>query len=230
MLKTLIDPVDGVPRAVEGRHWVLPMIALCLAVSFSGLAFAWRLDASAQVLSKLEMSGELTKSSEREIGEEIDQAHRVALVGGAAKGIFLMPLALLFTALALKVAAWLLGKKLLFSQAFTIAAVAFLPIAVFHLLFGLVALKQAVVTVAMAKELVPSSLSFLAPPGAMKVARGLSQLDFFNLWSAMLLGLGLAAGTRLSRPRGLGLGLLLYAMLSAVQVGLPGLVGQGGPS
>ena len=49
MLKTLIDPVAGVQKAVEGRRWVLPMIVVCASVSFSGLAVAWRLDASAAV-------------------------------------------------------------------------------------------------------------------------------------------------------------------------------------
>jgi hypothetical protein len=229
VLKTLLDPVEGVPMAVQGRRWVLPLVALCAAVTFSGLSFASRLDASAAVLSKMEQSGELAKASERELNEEIEQAQRVALVAGAAKGIFVMPLLLLLTAVALKACAWLLGKKLLFAQAFTIAAVAFLPVAVFHLVFGVVALKQAVVTATMVKGLVPSSLAPFAPAGAMKLARALAQVDFFNLWSAALVGLGLAAATKMRRGRALALALVLYLMLSAVQIGLPGLVGQGGP-
>lgn len=228
VLMTLIDPVDGVPKAVEGRHWVLPMLALCAAVSCSGLAFASRLDASAGVLSKMQQSGDLAKASERELGEEIEQAQRIALVAGVAKGVLVMPLVLLLTALGLKICAWLIGRKLVFAQAFTVAAVSFLPIAVFHLLFAVVALKQPVVTASMAKELMPSSLAFLAPPGAMLAGRVLAQVDFFNLWSAVLVGLGLAAGTKLKPGRGLALALLLYVLLSAVQLGLPGLMSQGG--
>jgi len=229
LLTALIDPVVHVPKAVEGRRWLLPLVAVCAAVSFSGLAFASRLDASGAVLKKMEASGELAKASERELNEEVQQAQRVALVGGAAKGIFVMPLVVLLVAVALKVAAWLFGRKLLFAQAFTIAAVAFLPIAVFHVIYGFVALKQPVVTAAMAQDLVPSSLSVLAPPDAVKVARVLRQVDFFNVWSAVLLGLGLSAGTKLHPSRGLALGLVLYVMLSAVVIGLPGLMEQGGP-
>lgn len=228
MLQTLIDPVAGVPKAVEGRRWVLPLIVLCAAVSFSGVAFASRLDASPSVIAKMEQSGELAKSSERELNEEIEQAQRIALVGGVAKGVFLMPLCLLLVAVALKLAAWLVGRKLLFVHAFTVAAVAFLPIAVFHVLFGIVALKQPVVSAAMASQLLPSSLSAVVTGGGPKVARVLAQVDFFNLWAAALVGLGLAAGTKMRAWRGVGLGLFLYVMLSAVQVGLPGLSG-GGP-
>ncbi|MBL8952808.1 MAG: YIP1 family protein [Myxococcaceae bacterium] len=232
MLKTLLDPVSSVPRAVEGRRWGLPMLALCAAVTFSGVAFAYRLDPTAAVIRKLEMTGELAKSSERELGEEVQQAHRIALVGGAAKGIFVMPLVLLLVSVALKVAAWLAGKKLVFAEAFTVAAVAFLPIALFHVIYGVVALKQGVVTASMAQDLLPSSLSVLVGPEAAKLGRVLRQVDFFNVWAVVLLGLGFAQGTKLKPSRGLALCLLLYVMLSAVLVGLPGLApppGQGAP-
>jgi hypothetical protein len=223
VLKALVDPVVGVPQAVEGRHWVLPLLVLCAAVSFSGLAFASRLDPSTAVLKKLDESGELAKASERELGEEIEQSQRIALVAGAAKGIFLMPLELLFTAVALKITAWLLGKKLLFAHAFTTAVIAFAPIAVFHLLFGVVALKQSVVVVEQAATLLPSSLAAWMPGTAPKVARALGEVDFFNLWAAALLGLGFAAGVKWRAPKGLLVGLFLYALIAAVAVAAPGL-------
>ncbi len=228
VLQALLDPVAFVPKAVEGRRWALPLLLLCAAVSFSGLAFASRLDASAAVLKKMEASGELQKASERELNEEVQQAQRIALVAGAAKGVFVMPLVLLLVAVALKIAAWLAGKKLVFAEAFTVAAIAFLPIAVFHVLYGVVALKQPVVTASMAQDLLPSSLAGLVPPEAVKLGRALRQVDFFNVWSAVLLGLGFAKGTKLHPSRGLALGLVLYLMLSAVLVGLPGLAPPGG--
>ena len=43
----------------------------------------------------------------------------------------------------------------------------------------------------MAQDLLPSSLSMLAAEGAPKVGQVLRQVDFFNLWSAGLLGLDL---------------------------------------
>jgi hypothetical protein len=232
MLRALLDPVSFVPRAVEGRHWVLPLIAVCACVAFSGLSFASRLDASSTVLQKLDEAGELAKSSEREVNEAVEQAQRIALVGGAAKGLFVMPLVLLFIAVALKITAWLIGRKLLFAHAFTVAAVAFLPIAVFHLLFGLVALKQGAVVASQAASLLPSSLAALQPDAAPKLSRALATVDFFNLWAAALLGLGFAAGTKCSLGRGLALGLFLYLLVAALTVAAPGLSGggAGGPS
>lgn len=228
VLTPLLDPVSGVPRAVEARRWVLPMLALCAAVTFSGVAFAVRLDASAGVLQKMEESGDLAKSSERELREEVEQAQRVALVAGAAKGVFVMPFALLLVAVALKITAWLCGRKLLFAHAFTVAAVAFLPVALYHLIFGFVALKQPVLVPSMSAQLLPSSAAVFVPQVMGKAADALRKVDFFNLWSVALIGLGFASGTRMPRGRALVLCLFLYVMLAALQITLPGMVPQGG--
>lgn len=223
VLKALVDPVSGVPQAVEARRWVLPLLAVCAAVSFSGIAFALRLDAAPTVLKKMEESGDLAKASEREIGEQVEQAQRIALVAGAAKGVLLMPLELLFIAVALKVTAWLFGRKLLFAHAFTVATVAFLPVAIFHVVFGVVALKQSVLVVSQAATLLPSSLAAWAPQGAPNLGRVLGAIDFFNVWAAVLLGLGFAKGVQWSAPKGLAVGLFLYVMVAAVSVAAPGL-------
>src|SRR5262245_23263714 len=70
VLRTLLAPTTAVPRAVDGRRWLAPLLIACAAVTFSGVAFALRLDASQGVLKKMEESGELAKASERELGEE----------------------------------------------------------------------------------------------------------------------------------------------------------------
>jgi hypothetical protein len=223
VLKALVDPVSGVPQAIEARRWVLPLIAVCAAVSFSGIAFASRLDAAPAVLKKMEDAGELAKASEREVGEQVEQAQRVALVAGAARGVLLMPLELLLIAVALKVTAWLLGRKLLFAHAFTVATVAFLPVAIFHVVFAAVALKQSVVVISQAANLLPSSLAAWAPDTGSRLARVLGAVDFFNLWAAALLGLGFAKGVQWSAPKGLLVGLFLYVLVAAVTVAAPGL-------
>jgi hypothetical protein len=143
-----------------------------------------------------------------------------------------MPLALLFLALALKLAAWLFVRPVPFSAAFTVAAVGLLPIALYHLVFGVALWQQDFVTVRSAEALVPSSLAYLAKaPGAAK--RALGAVDFFQLWSAVLIGLGLAKAMGIKAWKGVALGLGLYVLFAAAfVVGLPGLVesmGSGGP-
>src|SRR5438132_1398594 len=102
--RVLLDPVDGAPAAVESRRWFWPLFALAVAVSLSGAATAVRWDATPQVVRELTDEGELAKSSEREIREKVQTAERIRLVAGVAKGVFLMPLAVLALAVALKIA------------------------------------------------------------------------------------------------------------------------------
>jgi hypothetical protein len=60
----------------------------------------------------------------------------------------------------------------------------------------------------------------------------LGAVDFFNLWAALLMGLGFASATQLKPSRGLALGLFLYLLFACVAfVGLPAMMagGPGGP-
>ena len=56
----------------------------------------------------------------------------------------------------------------------------------------------------------------------LHVLRG---VDFFNLWSAGLLGLGFSAATGMSRGRALVFGFVLYVLFAGVVfVGVPGMM------
>lgn len=234
-LRALLDPVGAVPVAIEKRRWLIPLLLLALTTAGAGAVIALRLDTSRVVIPKMAMSGELMKASEREVGEAIEQAQRVALVGGIAKGLLLMPLLVLVLAVALKIAVWLIGRKALFADLFTVAAITMLPVAVFHGLELISALQLDLITPRVAETLVPSSLaSFFshAPPGLTRVYKA---IDFVNVWSALLMGLGLAAASKWSPGRGALFGLLLYILFAtAFLIGLPGMMpaegmGGGGP-
>lgn len=222
--RALVDPLAGVREAVRGRRWVFPTLLLALAVSLSGVAYGLKLDAGRLVIPALAQKGDLQKASEREISDEVDKAQRLALVAGVAKGVVVMPLSILALALALKLVAWLLVRPLPFATAFTAAAVSLLPIAVFHAVYAVAIWQQDFVTVRSAESLVPSSLSYLqAKPGALR--RAYAAVDVFQIWSALLLGLGLSQALELKAWKGLLLGLFLYALFAAAAlVGLPGLL------
>lgn len=224
--RAYIDPVSTVPRAVDQRRWVIPLLWLMITGAFAGAAFADRLDAAKEVLPKMEEKGELAKASEREVGEEIEQTQRIALVLGVAKAVLGMPLAVLMIAVALKILAWLLGRKSEFGALFTAAAIAMLLVALYYLLFAVVALRQDVIAPAHAGKLMISSLQPLFSDRGPGRGRVLAAIDFFNLWSAGLLGLGFAASTKLSPWRGVLLGLFLYVLFAAaILIGLPGMMG-----
>lgn len=225
--RAVIDPAVAVPSAVERKAFGWPLFLLAVAVSASGAAVALRLDPSPVVTQALAAKGELQKSSEREVSEQVQQAQRVALVGGVAKGVLLMPVLALLLALALKIVGWVLGRKVLYAEALTTVGFALLPAALFHLLLAAVALKQPVIVPSMIATLLPTSLADLQrlAGSGPKVLKVLKAIDFFNLWGAGLLGLGFAKAATWSPLKGLLFGAIAYALFAgAFLIGGPALL------
>ncbi|HEX8700614.1 MAG TPA: YIP1 family protein [Myxococcaceae bacterium] len=232
--RVLVDPIDGMGAAIEARRWVWPLLLLCLCVSLSGSAFALRWKAAPAVVQKLQESGELSRYSESELADEIQTASRKALVGGLARGVFVMPLTVLLLAAVLWFTGWLLGARGAFGKMMAVAAIAMLPIALYHLIFAVCAVAQHSVTLEQVATLVPSNLAVLQGLSP-KAHPALAALDFFNLWSVALMGLGFASATGMRRSRALLLVVVLYAMYVGVfHLGLPAIMdgppgGKGGP-
>jgi hypothetical protein len=231
-LRALLDPVGAIPRAVESRRWFVPLLLLCALTASAGAAIALRLDTARLVIPKLQMSGELMKASEREVNEAIEQAQRVALVGGIAKGLLLMPLLVLLLAVTLKVASWLIGRKALFADLFTVAALTMLPVAVFHGIELISALRLELITPRVAETLVPTSLAAVMGMVSPALKRVYGAIDFINVWASLVMGVGFAAASKWSPWKGALFGLFLYVLFAAAFfVGLPGLMpaeGMGG--
>lgn len=246
-LAVVFDPVGAIGPAVEARAWLVPLLLTVVLTAAASAALGVKLDSARLVLPKLEAAGELAKASEREISEQVEQAQRIAIVAGVAKGLFLVPLIALLSAAGLWLMSWLLGGKATFAELFTVASLMLLPMAVGQGITLVSALRQSSLSPSMVKQLVPSSLAQLVsaddagpPPrdasqggGWKRTARTalLELADFFHLWAALLLGLGFAAATKLSRLRAVPMGVLLYFLVvAAVTIGLPGLGdGAGGP-
>jgi hypothetical protein len=229
--RVLVDPLDGMGAAIEARRWVWPLLFLCLSVSLSGTAFALRWDAAPATIQRLQMSGDIGRYSESELADEVQTASRKALVGGIAKGVFLMPLMVLALAAVLWFAAWLFGTPGAFGKMMAVASIAMLPIALYHLIFAFCAAAQYSMTEARVETLVPSSMAALSGLSP-KVQKLLKAVDFFNLWSVGLLGLGFSAATGMRRGRALLLAGVLYAMYVGVfMMGLPAMAAArgGGP-
>jgi hypothetical protein len=160
-LSAVIDPLQRVALVVEQRSWGFPLFLSMILTALGSAAVASRLDMSKPVLSKLEQAGELTKASEREISEQVEQARRLAIVVGVAKGLFVVPLMVLGAACAAYLFLWLLGLKVAFAHAFTTMALAFVPLGISQGIYCVSALRQSVLTPKVAATLVPSSLGAL---------------------------------------------------------------------
>ena len=225
--RVLLDPLDATGVAVEARRWLWPMLLLVICVSASGTAFYLRWDATPSVIAQMQAEGKMERMTETELSEEVQTASRKALVAGIAKGVFVMPLLTLLLAAGLWVCAWLLDRSAPFGRLMSAAAVALLPIALYHLVFVCCALAQHSLSESRVQDLVPSSLAVLQGL-TPRVQRALRGVDFFNLWSVMLLGLGFSAATGMRKGRAVLLCLALYCLFVGVFfVGIPGMP-QGG--
>jgi hypothetical protein len=221
--RVLLDPLEATRPAVEARRWLWPLLLLVVCVSASGTAFAVRWDAGPAVVRQLQGEGRLERMTEAELSEEIQNASRKTLVAGVAKGVFVMPLLTLVMAAVLWVGAWLSDRSAPFGRLWSAAALATLPVALYHLIFTVCALAQASLTVEQVPDLVPASLAALhgLSPKLQQALRG---VDFFNLWGAGLLGLGFSAATGMPRGRAVVLWVVIYLLfVGVVFVGLPGL-------
>jgi hypothetical protein len=229
--RVLVDPLDATGAAVEARRWFWPLVLLIVSVSASGTAFSVRWDAGPAVVQELQVAGKLGQMTETEISDEIQTASRKALVGGIAKGLFVMPLEVVLLAAVLWLSAWLFDTSAPFGRLMSVAALAMLPIALYHLIFTVCALAQYSLSQERVPELVPASLAVLQGLSP-KVKKVLAAVDFFNLWSVGLMGLGFSAATGMRKSRALLLCLVLYVLYVGVfSIGLPVLMaGQpGGP-
>ncbi len=229
-LSAYVDPVGKVPELVSSRQWGWALICLCLAGAFFGFMVGDRVDTRRAVTAKMSKEGSLSKASEREVSEAITQEQRVTLVAGIAKGLLGMPAFVFFIAVALKMLAWLLGRKALLADTWAAACVAMLPIALSFLLAGLAATTYEALTPAQIPQLLPSSLAAIVSEAGPKLMRVWSAIDIFAIWTAVLLGLGFATASQMKRSAGVAYGLLLWVLFSATfQIGLPGLMAaQGG--
>ncbi|GMT98873.1 hypothetical protein KH5H1_29920 [Corallococcus caeni] len=224
--RVFVDPLGGTRTAVEARRWLWPLLILAFCVAASGVAYALRWDAATSVVSALPTDSSASSVSESDITEQIQTASRKALVGGIAKGLIVMPLMVLLLACILWVTAWLFNKPAAFGQLMAAAAVALLPIALYHLIYAVCAGYQHSLTELRAERLVPSSLALLdgLSPKMQRVLKG---ADFFNLWSVGLLGVGFSTATGMRLGRSLVLVGVLYLMYVGVfLIGLPAGGGQ----
>lgn len=225
-VQILWNPVDAVPQAVARRRWVWPLVLLMFAGGFATVALTLRWDPASSVLADLASSGKLQNTSEADLTEAVTTAGRVQLIKGLAFALLGIPMLVLVGAATVKFVTWLLGRKALFAGIFSALCVALSPLVVAKLLLALLTLWQLDVTPEKAQALMPSNLALVFKPHSHKLSTVLATVDFFGLWSAALLGLGLSEVMQMSRGRALLFALALYVAYAAlVVVGLPGMSG-----
>lgn len=159
-------------------------------------AVAFRVDAAASTLRKLDMSGQLKSMSDRQLADEIHSAARIVQVATIAKGIVGIPVQLGLACLAVLALAWFFKGRIKGSAVAPVAAATLLPGALANLLDAASAYQHATLPPEGA-PLSPRSLSavlaLLERPLMDPWVKFGTALDFFSLWSAVIMGFGVAA-------------------------------------
>jgi len=188
------DRAMGRQARVGRVLWILLAAWLCSLLL--GAALAWRVDAKASTLRKLDMSGQLQTMSDRQVADETRSAERVAAVVSVTKGAMAVPLELGLASVSLLALCWFLHGRIKGGAVGPVAAATLLPGAIANLLDAISAFRHAAVPPE-GVPLTPRSLSAILPAlGHPLVAPWLKlgdALDFFSLWTAVMLAYGVAA-------------------------------------
>ena len=198
----LFAPDRGMERQARvGRVlWFFLFAWLCSLLL--GAALALRVDAKDSTLRKLDASGKLQTMSDRQVADETRNAERVSQVLSVAKGVVGTPLQLGLASVAMLGLCWFLRGRIKGSAVAPVAAATLLPGAIADLLDAVWAFRH----VALPPEglpLAPRSLGAIMPilghPLVEPWLKLGNALDFFSLWTAVMLGYGVAAVGQISK-------------------------------
>jgi hypothetical protein len=202
----LVAPDLGMERVARvGRaRWPLVLAMVC-ALS-AGVAEAVRVDARTSTLSTLEMSGQLKTMSDRQIDDQVTSDERAFVVKKVALSLVQAPLAFVSFLVGLYALSWFLRGRSQGSAMLAVAAAALLPGALADLLSAGSTLMHFSIP-PVHDALIPRTLADLGAavslPMGPAVSKLLNAVDFFSLWSALLLAFGLQTAAGLPRSRAL---------------------------
>lgn len=223
-LALLFAPDRAMERhAKVGRaRWFFLFAWLC-SILLAG-AVAYRVDARSSTLRKLEMSGQLQSMSDRQIADETRSAERVSMVATIAKGVVGVPVELGLTCASIVALCWFFRGRVRGRAVLPVAATTLTPVAIANLVDAVTAFRHT----ALPPEGVPlaprslSAISLILDRPLMDPWLKLGNaLDVFSLWSAVMLGYGVAAVGQIPRRTAI-LGTLIawvcYRLLTKVAI------------
>lgn len=201
-LALLFAPDRAMERqARAGRaRWHFLFAWLCSLLL--GAAVALRIDAHASTLRMLTMSGRIQSMSDRQIVEETQNAERVAQVLSVAKAATGTPVQLGMACLAVFVLCWFFRGRLREGSVVPVAAATLLPGAIANLVDAAAAFRHAAIPpdgVPLGPRTLTAALAMLGRPLAGPWIKFGNALDLFSLWSAVMLGYGVAAAGHVPR-------------------------------
>lgn len=224
-LALLFAPDRAMERQARVGRVVWLFLFAWVCALLLGAALAVRVDARPTTLKKLDSNGQLQSMSDRQIADETRNAERFAQVVSVAKGVVGPPLQLGLGCASILVLTWFLRGRVKGSAVVPVAAATLLPGALANLLDAASAFRHAAIPpdgVPLTPRSLAAVLTLVAHPIPDPWSKLGNALDFFSLWSAMMLGFGVAAAGQMPKKRAL-IGTLVawvcYRLLTHVAVG-----------
>jgi hypothetical protein len=205
-LVALIAPVTGMERQAKLGGVKAALLVAAVASLLAGGAEAWRVDARASTLKKLQNEGALSNMSDRQIDEQTHTAERIYQVTRVGRAAVAAPFDLGLGCLAVLALAWFLKGRLKGSAVAPVAAAALLPGAIADALDAMTAFRHPVLppeSTLLSPRTVSALFELLGHPLVGAWSRLGNAFDVFSLWSALLLGCGVAAAASVPLRRAL---------------------------
>jgi hypothetical protein len=206
-LLALVAPDTGMERQAKlgGVKFAL-LIAFGCSLLAGGLQ-AFRVDARAATLQKLEKQGQLQNMSDRQIEDETRNAERIYQVMRVAGAAVEAPLQLGLACLAVLGLGWFLKGRVKGSMVAPVAAATLLPGAIANLLDAVSAFRYASLPpegAQLAPRTISAVLAVFGHPLMGPWAKLGNAFDFFSLWAALMLAYGVAFAGQIPIKRALG--------------------------
>lgn len=229
LVGALVAPQHTFESLGRRPTWLIAWLVLVVCVALLGWAVHERTDYREVVVQTLEAGGMTDRFDAGEIDDMVEARERFGDFGAAlgavvAGGIFCL------IALFYWIAFRLLGSELSYKESLATFVHGSLPTVVFTLLAVPVVLSGGDLTTeqVLTRNLLASNLSVFAPEEAgLALESLLSGLDFFALWSVVLLAIGYRVVARVSTAVAAGTVTVFFVLGLALRVGLVWLFGGG---
>jgi hypothetical protein len=195
-LVALVAPDTGMDLQARVGRARFAFLAAMVCALLAAFAHTYRVDSRDGTLKDLEKSGQLENMSDKSVDDEVTKANRLYQVSRVAWGGFEAPLFLGLNCLTVLGLVWFARGKVKGKAVVPVAAAALLPGAVADLVEAVAAWQHATLPPrfgSIAMRDVASLATLLGHPLSLPWSKIGFSLDFFSLWSAILMAWGVSA-------------------------------------
>lgn len=201
IIGVLFSPDATFASIARRPDWVLPLVILCVVGLLGGIAVAQRVDFNTVARDAMDSNPQTAKLPPDRVATMVRFTAASMKVAAYGSPVFTV-LILVVVGGALLLAFRLFGGEGDFKQAFSVATYSWYPRLAKGILAAVILLSKKGISIWDLQNPVRSNLGFLFDPKTQPVQFALgSSLDLFAIWSVVLLIIGFAAVSRLSRMR-----------------------------